>query len=131
MQCPDLKELEEADDCVLKGFIHNIRKPVILEIHGHLQAVGFLHVSRMFEGCKLDLQLISALMERWRPETYTFQLPCGECIITLEDVVLQLDLIVDRPVTTGSAIVPGNVNLFQSLLGKVPNKFEGGRISTN
>ncbi|MBA0635440.1 hypothetical protein Godav_025145 [Gossypium davidsonii] len=41
-----------------------MRKPVILEIRGHLQAVGFLHVSRMSQGCKLDLQLISALMER-------------------------------------------------------------------
>ncbi|MBA0671333.1 hypothetical protein Goklo_023929 [Gossypium klotzschianum] len=39
-------------------------KPGIPEICGHLQAVGFLHASRMFRGCKLDLVLISALVER-------------------------------------------------------------------
>ncbi|MBA0637679.1 hypothetical protein Godav_025830 [Gossypium davidsonii] len=39
-------------------------KPGIPEICGHLQAVGFLHASRMFGGCKLDLALISALVER-------------------------------------------------------------------
>ncbi|MBA0638464.1 hypothetical protein Godav_022268, partial [Gossypium davidsonii] len=39
-------------------------KHAILEIHGHLQAVGFLHASSMSRGCKPDLQLISALVER-------------------------------------------------------------------
>ncbi|MBA0635080.1 hypothetical protein Godav_024585, partial [Gossypium davidsonii] len=47
-------------------------------------------------GCKLDTKLISALIERWRPETYTFHLLCGECTITLEDVQLQLRLLVDK-----------------------------------
>ncbi|MBA0857223.1 hypothetical protein Goshw_009124 [Gossypium schwendimanii] len=46
-------------------------------------------------GCKLDPKLISALTERWRPETHTFHLLCGECTITLEDVQLQLRLPVD------------------------------------
>ncbi|MBA0881747.1 hypothetical protein Goshw_011178, partial [Gossypium schwendimanii] len=38
-------------------------------------------------GCKLDLELISVLVERWRPKTYTFHLPCDECTITLEDSI--------------------------------------------
>ncbi|MBA0845300.1 hypothetical protein Goarm_000061, partial [Gossypium armourianum] len=46
------------------------------------------------------------------------------CTITLEDVALQLSLIVDRPVITRFAIVPSKVNLCQSLLGKVPDKFK-------
>ncbi|MBA0664025.1 hypothetical protein Goklo_004101, partial [Gossypium klotzschianum] len=33
-----------------------------------------------------------ALVERWRLETQTFHLSCGECTITLEDVHLQLGL---------------------------------------
>ncbi|MBA0813521.1 hypothetical protein Gohar_027366 [Gossypium harknessii] len=67
------------------GFIHNMGKPMILEIRGHLQAAGFLHASRMSRGCKLDLQLISVLVERWRCRTHTFHIPCNECTITLED----------------------------------------------
>ncbi|MBA0614794.1 hypothetical protein Godav_015037, partial [Gossypium davidsonii] len=43
-------------------------------------------------GCKLDPELISALIKWWRPETHTFHLPCRECTITLEDVNLQLGL---------------------------------------
>ncbi|XP_017644631.1 serine/threonine-protein phosphatase 7 long form homolog [Gossypium arboreum] len=106
-------------------------KPAILEIRGHLQAIGFLHVSRMFKGCKLDLALISTLVERWRPKTHTLHLSCDECTITLNDVVLQIGLLMDGPVITGSMIVPSKVGLCESLLGKVPDKFKSGRISIN
>ncbi|KAK5819589.1 hypothetical protein PVK06_024602 [Gossypium arboreum] len=92
---------------------------MIPKICGHLQAVGFLHASHMSEGCKLDLQLISALVERWRPETHTFQLLCGECTITLEGIALQLGLPVDGLVITRSGIVSNKVTLCRSLLGKV------------
>ncbi|MBA0858453.1 hypothetical protein Goshw_026375, partial [Gossypium schwendimanii] len=54
----------------------------------------------MLKGTKLDSPLISALVERWRPETHTFHLPCGECGITLEDVGLQLSLPINGEVVT-------------------------------
>ncbi|KAG8478361.1 hypothetical protein CXB51_028113 [Gossypium anomalum] len=56
-------------------------------------------------GCKLDPKLISAFIERWRPGTHTFHLPCGECTIILEDVQLQLGLLVDGSVLTGSLLI--------------------------
>ncbi|KAH1092056.1 hypothetical protein J1N35_019313 [Gossypium stocksii] len=120
-----------VDDRVLEGFIHNMGNREIPKICGNLQAAGFLYASSMSEGYKLDLQLINTLVERWRSETHTFHLPCGECTIVLEYIALQLSLQVDGPVATGFVIVLDKVTLFQSLLDKVPDKFESGRISTN
>ena len=34
----------------------------------------------------LDRALLTALADRWRPETHTFHLPCGEMAPTLQDV---------------------------------------------
>ncbi|QHN93372.1 uncharacterized protein DS421_17g592110 [Arachis hypogaea] len=38
---------------------------------------------------------VDALVERWRPKMHTFHLPHGECMITLEDVVMILGLRTD------------------------------------
>ncbi|MFQ6655016.1 hypothetical protein Gotur_025749, partial [Gossypium turneri] len=67
----------------------------------YLREADFWHVATIGRGCKLDPKLISALVERWRPETYTSHLPCGECTITLEYVNLQLGLQVDGYPVTG------------------------------
>ena len=50
---------------------------------------------------KLDKSLLSALVDRWRPETHTFHLPCGEMASTLEDIAMLLGL----PIT-GDAVGP-------------------------
>ena len=41
---------------------------------------------------KLDRSLLSALVDRWRPETHTFHLPYGEMAPTLQDVAMLLGL---------------------------------------
>jgi len=46
---------------------------------------------------KVDHALVTSLVERWRPETHTFNFPSGECTITLQDISLQLGLNVDGP----------------------------------
>ncbi|QHO00069.1 uncharacterized protein DS421_13g403260 [Arachis hypogaea] len=67
--------------------------------------VSYLHMARLYHLARLndkwfilDEPLVSAFVERWRPETHTFHMPFGECAITLQDVAYQLGLPVDRRV---------------------------------
>ncbi|KAF1883913.1 hypothetical protein Lal_00038407 [Lupinus albus] len=69
---------------------------------------------------EINNHLITALVERWRPETHTFHLPIGECTVTLEDVTYQLGLPIDGDIVTGPTNMDWNV-VCQNLLGVVPS----------
>ena len=69
--------------------------------HGacRLQAAGLLPLCRMIENrdeagkrFDFDRSLIAAWIDRWRPETQTFHMPCGEMVPTLQDVSYLLGL---------------------------------------
>ncbi|XP_057719823.1 serine/threonine-protein phosphatase 7 long form homolog [Arachis stenosperma] len=64
------------------------------QIRPYLRRVEFESIAYMvvFEH---DWSLASALKERWRLESHTFYLPCGEMTITLQDVAYQLGLRID------------------------------------
>ena len=68
---------------------------------------------------EIDNCLISALVERWRPETHTFHLPHGEMSITLQDVEVIFRLPIDGEVLVGpTAVVDGDWSqLCMELLG--------------
>ncbi|XP_019233253.1 PREDICTED: serine/threonine-protein phosphatase 7 long form homolog [Nicotiana attenuata] len=59
-----------------------------------LQATGFYTIVQLGR-MQLDWSLITALVERWRPETHTFHLPTGEATITFEDIQVLYGLHVD------------------------------------
>jgi hypothetical protein len=43
----------------------------------------------------MDSTVLIALVDRWRPEIHTFHLPCGETMVTLQDVTIILGLPID------------------------------------
>ena len=57
-------------------------------VYCRLCEAGLLTLSHLVEGgpIQLDRSLLTALVDRWRPETHTFHLPCGEMTPTLPDV---------------------------------------------
>ena len=54
---------------------------------------------------EIDHCLLSALVERWQPETHTFHLPHGEMSITLQDVEVIFGLPIDGEVLVGPTAV--------------------------
>ncbi|RVX23790.1 Serine/threonine-protein phosphatase 7 long form-like [Vitis vinifera] len=79
--------------CVESGFWICVR-PYIIQS-------GF-HVFHLVGHVKVDWPLITALVERWYPETHTFHMPVGEMTITLQDVAILFGLCVHGHLVTGS-----------------------------
>lgn len=77
-------------------------------IEPYLQQADFGNVINI-ECYSVDYKFILSLVERWRPETRTFHLSCGECTVTLEDVYILLGIHIE-----GKAI-NGQVNLDNAL----------------
>ncbi|KAF7834780.1 serine/threonine-protein phosphatase 7 long form-like protein [Senna tora] len=105
-----------------------IAEPLVA-IVPYLRQSGFYGVSRL-RFFALQPSLISALVERWRPETHTFHTTQGECTITLEDVAIQLGFPCTGMVVTGLTEMNWSA-LCEELLGIIPppNKLAGQRLS--
>ncbi|KAG8485522.1 hypothetical protein CXB51_019052 [Gossypium anomalum] len=123
-----VEQMQMSVDRILQCYIRNMTGPPSPLIEDYLREAGFWHVAMIGRGCKLDPKLISALIERWRPETHTFHLPCGECTITLKDVHLQLGLPVDGDAVTWSVHSADWGAVCYELLGAIPDNINGGWI---
>jgi hypothetical protein len=64
---------------------------------------------------------LSALVDRWRLETHSFHMPCGEMTITLQDVSMVLALPIRGHAVTGSTSSIGWRERVQELLGITPD----------
>ncbi|KAL5161667.1 Serine/threonine-protein phosphatase 7 long form [Glycine soja] len=99
--------------------LYNHREAPPEEIIPLLQISGLYLIMKLAQ-LKVNGALVNAFIERWRPETHTFHLKCGEATITLQDVSVLLGIPVDgRPLI-------GNTNidwfeLFHELLGVMPD----------
>ncbi|XP_020229598.1 protein MAIN-LIKE 2 [Cajanus cajan] len=121
-----------AEDRVLK-----VRRATQSELRGVeipapiqdlLQRAGFMGMAQI-SYFPVDNHLISALVERWRPETHTFHMPFDECTITLEDVAMLLGLKISGAPITGYATMDWGA-LVQRLLGmtRPESMLAGGRL---
>ncbi|KAG8486816.1 hypothetical protein CXB51_020282 [Gossypium anomalum] len=108
---------------ILRGRVNGVGYSPDARLMPYLELAGFgsAVLTRTFD---LRYDLISALVERWRPETHTFHLPCGECTVTLEDVALQFGLPIDGDAVTGVSAIAEPAALCYSLLGASPGDAE-------
>ncbi|KAH1092415.1 hypothetical protein J1N35_019672 [Gossypium stocksii] len=123
-----VEQMKMSVDRILQYYIRNMAGPLSRLIENYLREAGFWHMATIGRGCKLDLKLISALIDRWRPETHTFHLPCEEWTITLEDMHLQLRLPVDGDAVTGSVHSANWGAVCYELLGAILDNINGGQI---
>ncbi|KAG8479524.1 hypothetical protein CXB51_029161 [Gossypium anomalum] len=108
---------------VLRGRVNGLGYSPDARLLPYLELAGF-GSGALIRTFDLRYDLISALVERWRPETHTFHLPCGECTVTLEDVALQLGVPIDGSPVTGVSAIAEPAALCYSLLGASPGNDE-------
>ena len=78
----------------------------------------------------MDWALITTLVERWRQETHTFQLPHGKMTITLQDVEVMLGLPIDGEVLVESTELNWSELCLQLFgVSPPPNKLDGSRLN--
>lgn len=74
-----------------------------------------------------DQSLLSALVDRWRPETHTFHMPFGEMTVTLQDVSMLTGLpIHGRPIGPFETPMGWREDLAQRFQGVVPEAVDLG-----
>ena len=97
-----------------------VRRPIDERTLPYVEQAGFIGPACL-PYIQLDWHLISALVERWRPETHSFYMPHGEMTITLQDVEVQLGLPVHDLLIVGStSIATGWQSECIRLLGTYP-----------
>ena len=89
-----------------------------IRIQPYVIRSGFYGIYRLGH-IAIDWPLITALVERWRPETHMFHVPVREMTITLQDVTILLGLRIHGPAVTGTCVFDV-VALCAKLLGVIP-----------
>src|SRR4051812_46170926 len=73
---------------------------------------------------------LTALVDRWRPETHSFHLPCGEMTMTLQDMAMISGLPINGQAVTGRVSVGNWRERTADLIGVQPEGREEGKADT-
>uniref|UniRef100_K3Z028 SWIM-type domain-containing protein n=1 Tax=Setaria italica TaxID=4555 RepID=K3Z028_SETIT len=94
----------------------------------YLQRAGFLDIVVQVVGDlpPMDGPLLTAMVDRWHPETHTFHLPFGEMTITMQDVAMILGLPLDGQPVTGIIQNENWRDMVEMHIGIRPPEPEGG-----
>jgi hypothetical protein len=106
------QELHELRPRVAKQLLHlddrwldRLRDAGLLPLARTLQA-GDGQDGGAKKRMQLDRTLLAVLADRWRPETHTFHLPCGEMASTLQDMSYLLGLPIAGEAVDSVAVPP-------------------------
>ncbi|KAK4402236.1 Serine/threonine-protein phosphatase 7 long form [Sesamum angolense] len=69
----------------------------VLQVLQNMSFLGILQCGHI----EIDTHLITALVERWRPETHTFHFSVGEATVTLQDISIIWALPIEGNLITG------------------------------
>src|SRR3954464_5251397 len=74
--------------------VHSKKMPYDERYTSYVERTGLLPFIQLVSRSMPHMNpcLITALVDRWRPETHSFHLPCGEITVTLQDVSMILAL---------------------------------------
>jgi hypothetical protein len=76
----------------------------------------------------MDVPLLTAFVDRWHPETHTFHLPCGEMIVTMQDVGMTRGLPLEGLAVTDIVQSEGWRDMVENIIGvRPPAPLEGVR----
>ncbi|QHN79144.1 uncharacterized protein DS421_19g667580 [Arachis hypogaea] len=121
--------IDQEPSRVISAVRRQQNMPLHDRIIPYLETAGLYHLGRLnSQWFWVDESLLSAFIERWRPETHTFHMPFGECTITLQDVAYQLGLPIDGVPVSGCLTEFENLMehgrpawvWFQELFGELP-----------
>uniref|UniRef100_K3Y150 Aminotransferase-like plant mobile domain-containing protein n=1 Tax=Setaria italica TaxID=4555 RepID=K3Y150_SETIT len=97
----------------------------------YLQRAGFLDIAVQVVGGlpPMDGPLLTAMVDRWRPETHTFHMPFREMTITMQDAAMILGLPLHGQAVTGIIQNENWRDMVEMHIGIRPPKPEGGDSS--
>uniref|UniRef100_A0ACD5ZTK7 Uncharacterized protein n=1 Tax=Avena sativa TaxID=4498 RepID=A0ACD5ZTK7_AVESA len=104
--------------------VHSKKMPYDERYTPYIQRTGLLPFVQLVSRSTPHMNpcLITALVDRWRPETHSFHLPCGEMTVTLQDISMIFALPIKGQPVCMSSDSDNWREVMIGLIGKAPTQ---------